>query len=232
MTAKQIVPGLYQVSLGIVNAFLLQDGEAITVIDAGVPDSATDILDAVDQLGAQATAVQRILVTHLHADHTGSLAALKRATGAPAAMHPLDAALVRRGEAARPSQPAPGLINNLLYRVMSLRGSMEIEPAEIEEEIEDGAELDVAGGLRVIGVPGHAAGQVAFFWPQHGGVLFAADAASNMFFGLGYPPIFEDLAAGKESLRKLAGMEFDVACFGHGEALVGGASARFREKWG
>lgn len=229
MPAKQIVPDVYAISLGVVNAFLLRDGDGLVLIDTGVPGSAEKILGAVGELGKEPEDVQQILVTHLHADHSGSLATLKRATGATAVMHPIDATLVRRGEAVRPAQPAPGLLNNLLYRLMSGRGSMAIEAAEIEREVEDGDELDIAGGLQVIHAPGHAAGQVAFLWPQHGGVLFAGDVASNMFFSVGYPPIFEDVAAGKRSIKKVAQLDFDVACFGHGRALVGGAAAKLRQ---
>ena len=31
---------------------------------------------------------------------------------------------------------------------------------------------------------------------------------------------------------RLAALDFDVACFGHGEAIVQGASAQFKQKWG
>ena len=61
----------------------------------------------------------------------------------------------------------------------------EYDPAEIEHEVHDSEELPIAGGIRAIHVPGHCAGQFAFLWVEHGGVLFAADTASNMM-GLGY----------------------------------------------
>jgi hypothetical protein len=45
-------------------------------------------------------------------------------------------------------------------------------------------------------------------------------------------PLYEDYALGLRSLAKLAALEFEVAVFGHGKAMVGGASGRFRRKWG
>lgn len=105
-----------------------------------------------------------------------------------------------------------------------------VEPAEVEHMIGDGATLSVAGGMQVIHIPGHCAGQVAFLWPEQGGVMFAADAASNMF-GLGYAPINEDLVLGRRSLRKLSKFKFEVACFGHGKPIVKGAAERFARKW-
>ncbi|HMB02744.1 MAG TPA: hypothetical protein VKP69_03270, partial [Isosphaeraceae bacterium] len=53
-----------------------------------------------------------------------------------------------------------------------------IDPTEIEHEVGDGEML--ANGLRAVHVPGHCAGQLAFLWPQHGGVLIAADAAAHI----------------------------------------------------
>ena len=66
---------------------------------------------------------------------------------------------------------------------------------------------------------------------ENGGTLFAADSASNMF-GLGYSIIYEDIEIGERSLARLSEYNFERACFGHGNAIVGGAAERFREKWG
>jgi glyoxylase-like metal-dependent hydrolase (beta-lactamase superfamily II) len=230
MSVTQIVPSVYKIPLGMVNAFLIDTGD-LTLIDTGVADSANDILDAVREIGRRPSDVDRIVVTHCHADHTGSLAKLKGATGAPAYMHADDAALVREGQADRPMEPAPGLIPRLITKVLMRGGPMTTQPADIEYEVADGDELDVAGGLRAVHVPGHCAGQLAFLWPRHGGVLFVADAASNMFGRLGWSIVYEDFEAGKRSLVKLADMAFEVACFGHGRTMTRGASGRFRQKW-
>jgi len=232
VTVQQVVPGVHQVGLGVVNAYLIEN-DGLILIDTGVPDREDEILDAVRSLGRQPEEIRSILLTHCHADHTGSLAALKRATGATAYMHPDDAALVRNGKAGRPVQPAPGIVNWLIYHLFMARrvAPMTVAATEIEHEVRDGDVLDFAGELQVIHVPGHCAGQLAFLWPQAGGVLFVADAATHMF-GLGYPPIFEDLETGKRSLVKLAALDFEVTCFGHGKPIVGGAAQRFRQKWG
>jgi hypothetical protein len=55
---------------------------------------------------------------------------------------------------------------------------------------------------------------------------FEAKLAEN-----GYAPIYEDFAAGRDSLARLASLDFEVACFGHGRAIVGGAAEHFRQKW-
>lgn len=232
---QAVVPGLYRVSLGVVNAYLLVDG-AVTIIDTGTPGSEDKILRAVRTLGKEPSDVDAIVVTHLHADHAGSLAALKAATGAAAWMHPADAALVRDGTAARRMYPAPGLANRLISTAMRFLAPASVSPAEVEHHAEDGDELPFAGGLRVVHVPGHCAGQIALVWPRHGGVLIAADAAANTALPgrrrkLSYPPIFEDFEVGKQSLRRLAQLEVAVAVFGHGEPILTGAGAQLREQF-
>lgn len=231
MVIKEIVPGLFELPLGMVNAFLIVEADGLTLIDTGVAASSGKILSAIQELGKQPSDIRRILVTHCHGDHTGSLAELKEKSGAPAYMHPEDAAMVRVGQSMRPLTPGPSLIARLLFRLILNRSEHNtIAPAEIEQEVTDGEELPVAGGLTAIHVPGHCAGQLAFLWPQHGGVLFVADAAANII-RLGWSIAYENLDIGKQSLAKLAGLEFEIACFGHGKAIVTGASERFRQKW-
>ena len=56
------------------------------------------------------------------------------------------------------------------------------------------------------------------------------DACSNMM-GLGWSLGYEDFEQGKRSLRKLAALDFDVACFGHGKAIQKDAARKFKQKW-
>ena len=107
---QTIIPGLSQISLGYVNAFLLEHDGQLTLIDTGVPGSEDKILAAVKELGHAPRDIRNILVTHLHADHAGSLKALKERTSATAWMHPEDAQMVRKGEILRPLDPRPGIL--------------------------------------------------------------------------------------------------------------------------
>lgn len=229
MEATPVVPSVYSVSGGAANVYLI-DHDGVTVVDTGVPGKADAILDAVRSIGRAPGDVCSILVTHLHPDHAGSLAALQRATGAATYMHPLDAALVRRGEGKRPLKPGPGLVNRVLYHVIIRNVPPSIEPAQVQHEVVDGDELPVAGGIRVVHLPGHSAGQVGFLWPHHDGVLFAGDVAAHVAM-LGWSVAYEDLEVGRRSLQRLGRMEFEVACFGHGRPIKRGAAAAFRRRW-
>ncbi len=229
MAIKSIAPDVYAIPLGIVNAFLI-DQDGLTLIDTGAPGQADTILRAVESLGKHPTDIKHILLTHCHADHTGNLATLVAATHAQTWMHPTDAALVQRGQVMRPLTPAPGLLNTILFRLFIKTAPTAIEPLTIDHEIQDNQELPVAGGVRTIHVPGHCAGQVAFIWPHHGGVLFVGDAAAHIL-PLAPSIAYEDYAEGLRSLAKLATRDYDVACFGHGKAITRNAAQHFRQKW-
>jgi glyoxylase-like metal-dependent hydrolase (beta-lactamase superfamily II) len=99
----------------------------------------------------------------------------------------------------------------------------------IDQPLTPGEILSIAGGFDVIHTPGHCAGQVALLW-RPGRMLFAGDVCMNIM-GLGDPVGFESLEEGRASQRKLAGLSFDAAGFGHGEPIARDASSRFRNKW-
>ncbi len=227
-----LVPGLWDLPLGSVHAYLLADGDTpdapLALIDTGFPGSAPAILGAIGALGRQPEDVRWIVATHLHVDHTGSLAELKRATGAAVMMHPADAAMVAEGKGARVMHPAPTPESAAFVAQMNA-SERRMEPCATDRLLADGDELPVAGGVRVVHVPGHAAGQVALLWPRHGGVLVAADALGNRGGRLGWSVGYEDLDRGIASVERLAGLTFEAAVFGHGDPIVGGADGRFRE---
>jgi glyoxylase-like metal-dependent hydrolase (beta-lactamase superfamily II) len=226
---KQVLPGLWQVPLGPVNAYLADDGRELVVIDTGLPGSAPKLEAALGEIGRKASDVRSIVLTHAHPDHAGSAAALRRLTGAAIYMHQEDAALLRSGVALRPMTPSPGM-PGMIWRLFIRRQAekAQVDAAEVEALLVDGG--DAPGGFRVVHVPGHCAGQVALYWPKHGGVLIAADTASNQM-GLGLSPAYEDLDVGRRSLQGLAALDFEVAVFGHGKPILKGAAGAFRSRW-
>jgi glyoxylase-like metal-dependent hydrolase (beta-lactamase superfamily II) len=229
MEVTKIVDGLYVIPVGPVNTFLLDSPDGCALIDTGVSGSAAAILRALRALGKQPTDVRHIVLTHAHPDHIGSLAALKKVTAAEAYIHPLDADIATNGAGFRPMRPAPGLVTGMMFD-MFVRPVETVESATIEHRVQAEQSLPIAGGLTAIHVPGHCAGQLAFLWPKHGRVLFAADSCMNVM-GLGSTMGYEDFEEGKRTLEKLSRLDFQVACFGHGQTILHDASDRFRRMW-
>jgi glyoxylase-like metal-dependent hydrolase (beta-lactamase superfamily II) len=144
-------------------------------------------------------------------------------------VHPLDAPIVR-GETPVPGPNRKSIAGRILWPVIKRITPSQLPTLGVDHEVQDGETLPIAGGLHAIHTPGHTAGHVSYLWPRHGGVLFAGDAAGHMFGRLGTPlgMFTEDMAQARESIRRLAGLEFDTACFGHGGVLKGKAHAAFR----
>lgn len=230
MKMKRITANVYELPLGKVNAFLIED-EELTLIDTGTPGSADKILQAIRSIGRDPGDLRHILVTHSHPDHSGSAAELKAQTNARVYMHAAEIGYVQNGYVPKPAVPFfAGFMHKMMYNLFIKNAPGEIPPVTIDEVIDDGDWLPIAGGMHTIHVPGHSAGQLAFFLPGRKNVLFVADAAANMM-GLGHALFYEDLQAAKHSLEKLSTFDFDVACFGHGSAIRHSAATRFRNKF-
>jgi glyoxylase-like metal-dependent hydrolase (beta-lactamase superfamily II) len=229
MAAKRVIKGVHIVPMGMANAFLVEEDEGLTLIDAGFPGKEAAVYVAIRGLGRSPDQLKHLIFTHGHPDHIGSAAAIVRETGARTYMHPLDIPLAESGGPFRPMQGAPGLLRDVMCRLF-YHPDERMEPVAINQPLTDGETLPIAGGIGVIHTPGHCAGRVALLW-RPGRMLFAGDVCMNIM-GLGDPAGFESLEEGRASQRKLASLSFDAAGFGHGKPISRDASARFRNKWG
>lgn len=222
---------IYLLPLGNVNAYLLKDpkDKQIVLIDTGAPGSASKIKEAINSIGHQLSDLKAILLTHCHGDHAGSVAVLKReAPQVKIYASKFEAPIVEEGLKQRAMTPSPGIMNKLLFKLFVTDHPIEAVPVDVK--LNGGESIDVAGGINVIEIPGHSLGQLAFSLPQLGGIMFVADAASNMP-RLGWSIGHEEIITAKQSLKKLANLDFEIACFGHGKPIMTGASQKFRNKW-
>ncbi|MGI4945196.1 MAG: MBL fold metallo-hydrolase [Janthinobacterium lividum] len=224
---KKITEDAWLLALGNANAILLRDGDGLVLFDAGFPGKEQVVFDAIETLGKRRSDLKHLVFTHGHPDHIGSAAAIIRATGATTWMHAADAPLAETGGPFRPMTRAPGLMHALVFR-MVWKPEERMQPFGIDKHMVDGDTLPVAGGLRVVGTPGHCAGQVAFLWRGEQ-LLIGGDVFMNVF-GIADPVGFEDEAEGRCSQRKVASLTFDAAAFGHGPAISSKASSRIRRK--
>ena len=221
----EIVPQVHQLPIRMTNVFLLVE-DRITLVDTGYWGSTQRIVNFVQRLGRSPTDIDLIVVTHHHYDHTGSLAELKALTGAKVAAHEDDAPFIR-GEPFAPSHPSPkGLIPRLEALALSIGHP---KATEVEIPLVDGQELDPLGGIRVIHTPGHTPGSICLHSPQRR-LLIVGDALNHRR-RLAFPPRMYsmDMAQARQSVKRIAELEFDTLCFGHGQAIIEGAAAMVQD---
>jgi glyoxylase-like metal-dependent hydrolase (beta-lactamase superfamily II) len=167
-------------------------GDQICLVDSGVAGSEAMILDYIKQAGRDPREIDRIILTHSHADHIGGSPALKKQTGCEVAAH-IDAKPwienVDQQYAERP-------IGNF-YDLVG--GSVEIDSG-----LKDGAQVDLGDGntLEIFHTPGHSKGSISVLFNKDS-ALFTGDAVPKP----GTVPIYEDVATSIESIKRLKQIE-------------------------
>jgi glyoxylase-like metal-dependent hydrolase (beta-lactamase superfamily II) len=77
--------------------------------------------------------------------------------------------------------------------------------------------------------PVHSPGHLAFYWPESR-AMFTGDAIVTwQQFELGWRGFLLNKKAHKQSLRKMAEVDAEVLCTGHGEPITSGAADRVRQ---
>ena len=229
-SAVQLTPRLWQLKLNLVNCYLLETEDGLLLIDTGYPNSADTLFSAIRQSGHDPAHIRHLLLTHCHIDHGGSAAEVRRRTGARTYAHALDAPLIAQGIAERPGTArTPGLVNWLVYLFFIKYAGTSYEPMPVDQLLQHGEVLPLAGGIEVIHTPGHSAGHVCLLLRQEN-VLVAGDICSHVM-GLSYSTINEDIALARQSILRVADYSFGQAVFGHGDPLIGRAAQQLRDKF-
>jgi glyoxylase-like metal-dependent hydrolase (beta-lactamase superfamily II) len=224
---REIVPGIFAINwLKTGRAYLVEgDGGGLALIDTSTGGVDAQIAGAIEESGRRVEELRAIVATHYHYDHTGNAEALRASTGAQLHVHEDDAPFVDGSVPWMPSRGAWSFLDRLGPQPFALT---------VDRVVRDGDVLPFGGGLRVIHAPGHTPGHIALY-AEARGVLFAGDALMNIL-GLRLPMALatHDMAAARESVRKLSRLEFDVALPGHGAPIMGRASekvARWAISW-
>ena len=222
MKTQALTGNLYQLThLGMVNCFLLREEDGFTLIDTSWPSSqAQAIMQEASKLGLP---IVRILLTHAHIDHVGSLDALHELLPVvPVIIGAREARLLAGDLSLDPSEPAekkPGAY------------PCQTKPTQLLRE------GDRIGSLEAIATPGHSLGHLAFLDTRDRS-LIAGDAFQTLG-GVAVSGTFKPLfplpamsnwnkSVSLASARKLLALQPSLLSVGHGRALSNPGAAMER----
>ena len=178
--------------------YLLSFGGRAALIDAGCGRANERLLENVSAAGVKPEAIELLLLTHCHFDHTGGARALRDRLHCTVVMHELDAWFVEVGDDE--------------VSAASWYGS-ELEPCVIDRKL-TGHEEEIRLGdrnIRAVHIPGHSPGSVAYVTTSEGmKIIFAQDVHGPLHRNL-----LSNAADYQASLQRLIDLDADILCEGH-----------------
>jgi glyoxylase-like metal-dependent hydrolase (beta-lactamase superfamily II) len=225
----ELAPGIEAVGdarWGYVRAYLIDDGNDLTLVDTLGEPHPFMILAAIRRMGRSIADLKRICLTHAHFSHLAGLVALKALSEAEICAHPWEADIIAgKREAQRvpllPRRPFrvyyPFQLGASVGKGASGTGEGRFSGCSVDSCLHDG---QVLGPLKVIHAPGHTPGHLAF-WVESQGVLLAGDAIVTWpYVAGGWDSFTLNKQRQRESLRKLAEYAPEKVAVGHGDAIV------------
>lgn len=224
-SALEVIPRVYQLTSGGANMILIAE-EELTLVDTGFRGSSTQIIDFIHHLGRAVDEIGLIILTHNHFDHAAGLAGLRKFIRAKVAIHQADI------DNTAGQLPYPRVIRGLLKisPFSTLSPAALVRPEDVDIQLVGGEVFEPLGGLEVIHIPGHTPGSISLFSPQKK-LIIVGDALSRGRKTPQFPhkTVSTDPSQAIDSVKKIARLDFDILCFGHGRPLIGDAHRQMQD---
>jgi glyoxylase-like metal-dependent hydrolase (beta-lactamase superfamily II) len=210
----------------ISQTYLIESEKSLIVIDPGEPGTADKIITTMEDIGRDD--LKLIFITHAHFDHYGSANKLRERTGAPIAIHKLDAGAMANGETDLGETHGTGKIANFFLPLSPILWRTPNTPADII--FEEGFRLDEYGlNAEAILLPGHTPGSCGLI--LDGGYIFVADLASTRWSGAHLQKYYaQDWSQIPESYEKVRQLNPVLIFPGHGEPMTGEEFEKLEEQ--
>ena len=103
---RDVAPGVHRVEDAYTNWYIVEDGDELTVVDAGVPTSWDSLLEAVKALGRRLEDIRALVLTHAHFDHVGFAEKARQRLDIPVYAHRREVGADPSSDALRPRAAA------------------------------------------------------------------------------------------------------------------------------
>jgi len=206
---------------GHVHAFLLDDGNGITLIDSLYDNDGKMILDEITAMGRQPSDLKNIIATHAHRSHIGGMAALKKLTNARVYAHEWEIEIIEgKRKATKVSlwPKAPLAAYKLQFGLaIGFDGHV---PCTVDQSLKD---ADHVGPLTIVSTPGHTPGCLSFYWPAKK-ALFVGDVVVTWpRVEAGWAGLTRDMKQNVQSVGKLSDFgDVEIVGVGQGEPIPAG----------
>jgi glyoxylase-like metal-dependent hydrolase (beta-lactamase superfamily II) len=149
---------------------LLWSPEGATLVDTGIPGQLDALRGEIEDAGVDFESISRIILTHQDVDHIGGLPEILHARGEESIevlAHEEDKPYIEgekplikmnRERMARMMESLPESQRQRLERIFSSPPS-----GKVDRTLNDGEELPLHGGIKVIHTPGHTPGHLSLF---------------------------------------------------------------------
>jgi hydroxyacylglutathione hydrolase len=161
------------------SSFLILIDQKPILIDTGMAGDVDKKIDAITKVGVKPKDISLILITHAHIDHVGNADDLRRITGAPIAMHKLDAEYSVKGlTAPAPPYSTTGKIMDFIFKSRKISPLPKLVPDIL---IDGDFDLNPYGvDARVISTPGHTPGSISVITSEYDAIV--GDLMFGSFF--------------------------------------------------
>jgi glyoxylase-like metal-dependent hydrolase (beta-lactamase superfamily II) len=228
--ATRIADGVYRCGTYYVNWYVVEEGERLTIVDAGASGYWPQLDRVLAELGRTREDIRGLVLTHGHVDHVGFAERLRVESGTRVWVHEGDEEMVRTGKNQKTEGSLlPYLRYGFAWKLLAhlARNGPTIKKLGEVSTYSDGDRLDVPGRPLAIHTPGHSRGHCAL---QFENGLLAGDAlcTRNSLTGAEGPQLAPkafstDTAQAMASLDRLP--ESPLVCFGHGDPWTDGTEA-------
>ena len=95
---SQLAPGVHRLGNALVNCYLIEDGNSMTLVDGGLPAFRRQLDEYLRSRGRSVADIDAVILTHAHSDHVGIVEGVRTDAPAPVHVHEADADMARTGK--------------------------------------------------------------------------------------------------------------------------------------